>query len=239
MCYEAKLICLSPSIYIANLTSHSIKSHSDLQIKVVTINSLEKKHYPLPPELRKMSTETSSCSNRPLLESIRQYLLDDDFETQVTFLVNVAEEDSQSSCQGTSNPSNSIPFDVEGLGATMGVNHDLETSNILEGAAHEQHAPQKGQHFRGVRQRPWGKYAAEIRVPMKNGARVWLGTYETAADAGLAYDRAAFKMRGSKAKLNFPHLIGTHILEPGRVAPKRGLLKPSSSPASSSDDSFF
>ncbi|KAB2626846.1 ethylene-responsive transcription factor 2-like [Pyrus ussuriensis x Pyrus communis] len=156
-----------------------------------------------------MSTETSSCSNRALLESIRQYLLDDDFETRVTFFVNVAEEDSQSSCRGTSNPSNSIPFDVEGLGATMG-----------------QHAPQKGQHFRGVRRRPWGKCAAEIRDPMKNGAKVWLGTYETAADAGLAYDRAAFKMRGSKAKLNFPHLIGKHGLEPGRVAPK----------SSSSDD---
>ncbi|RHN80593.1 putative transcription factor AP2-EREBP family [Medicago truncatula] len=56
-------------------------------------------------------------------------------------------------------------------------------------------------NYKGVRQRTWGKWVAEIREP-KRGTRLWLGTFNTSIEAALAYDNASKRLYGESARLN-------------------------------------
>uniref|UniRef100_M8CFN3 Ethylene-responsive transcription factor 1B n=1 Tax=Aegilops tauschii TaxID=37682 RepID=M8CFN3_AEGTA len=110
-------------------------------------------------------------------------------------------------------------YQYDGAGSAMDMDMDMDMdqfSALMEATSispaapswAEQHEAKKANaespQLIGVRGRPWGKYAAEIRDSTRNGARVWLGTFDTPEAAALTYDQAAYTSRGPAAVLNFP-----------------------------------
>ncbi|CAH1429908.1 unnamed protein product [Lactuca virosa] len=140
-------------------------------------------------------------------------------------------------------PENSTKFPATGTTATppvdVAMNRDFTAGQcnemVVSGLKDRRpllpSLPEK--RYRGVSLRRSGKFSAEI---CSRSRRLWLGTYDTAEEAAMAFDRAAIKERGSHTFLNFPDLIGTLNVSPEKDTNKKLSLWSEGSPESSTNN---
>ncbi|CAH9114872.1 unnamed protein product [Cuscuta europaea] len=112
--------------------------------------------------------------------------------------------------------------------------NNLKKKRVLAAKAQDRDCSFNPSKLRGVRQRKWGTWAAEIRDPFQ-GKRVWLGTYKSAEEASKVYEtkRLEFEAMAKKSNVNQTGsvpLIDTHAPEEDSVG---SLVSHTSSPASS------
>ncbi|PWA80761.1 AP2/ERF domain-containing protein [Artemisia annua] len=177
-------------------------------------------------------SESLSGSDSAMLEFVRKYLLDDpDFSCSFPVTNTPSEEPHYSrsssftspfSFEESIEPSFCVDSFVDSLTSVLGscksdvydpstnifnpfLHDDLISSSCSESTKSTSSSYSRSHSSLSV---------AEIKDPNKKGARIWLGTYSTPEEAALAYDQAAFKIRGSRAMVNFPHLIGSKNLHP-------------------------